>query len=89
MKNWEMSIAAVRRRVRSLLLGVQTSPCALARAVARASKRGNAVEMGDDADDRSGGVSAVSALSLSVVSSVSLVIVNKRLISEYGFREGA
>lgn len=29
----------------------------------------------------------MSALSLSVVSSVSLVIVNKRLISEYGFRE--
>ena len=40
-------------------------------------------------DDDSGGVSAAFALALSVVSSVSLVIVNKHLISALGFREGA
>ena len=39
--------------------------------------------------DANGGVSAAFALTLSVVSSVSLVIVNKHLISILGFREGA
>jgi len=36
-----------------------------------------------------GGVSAAFALTLSVVSSVALVIVNKHLISILGYREGA
>ena len=46
----------------------------------------NATTTVQDAND---GVSAAFALTLSVVSSVSLVIVNKHLISILGFREGA
>jgi hypothetical protein len=46
----------------------------------------NATTTVQDAND---GVSAAFALTLSVVSSVSLVIVNKHLISVLGFREGA
>ena len=54
-----------------------------------ASNGDRALSSSASSNDDSGGVSAAFALTLSVVSSVSLVIVNKHLISALGFREGA
>lgn len=56
---------------------------------ATASNGDRASSSSASSNDDSGGVSAAFALTLSVVSSVSLVIVNKHLISALGFREGA
>jgi hypothetical protein len=76
--------ARLDRRVRASRGAIAMST---ARADASASTR--ATTQAPTTAHADGGVSAAFALTLSVVSSVSLVIVNKHLISVLGFKEGA
>ena len=99
-----VTIHVIRSRALDLELASHSTSSARERIVDETRERSTALEMstadassGERAsnsrassnDDDSGGVSAAFALALSVVSSVSLVIVNKHLISALGFREGA
>ena len=98
------SFRVIRSRALDLELASHSTSSARERIVDETRERSTALDMStaeassegrgsnsraSSTDDDSGGVSAAFALALSVVSSVSLVIVNKHLISALGFREGA
>ena len=99
-----ISFRVIRSRALDLELASHSTSSARERIVDETRERSTALDMStaeassegrgsnsraSSTDDDSGGVSAAFALALSVVSSVSLVIVNKHLISALGFREGA